>query len=254
MMHKKRTGALILGLVLIVLIVLLLFFWPGRKQPAGPPLVIELVVTAGDELEVAVELEESDLLAHEVLLTVDQPPQVVLGERVKEALRAAQGDSSLVVEEGLNDPREVTAIVIERIEYDGQGRSGARKRVRLCKELPPGAGGRSAPAAITFGVDDNPLAIYDVVAWGEVTWSLTPQGQLEVRSGGQALTLSPGQGGDLPPQAAKVPVKISEYGLMSSDDQSDLPPIVQRDLGAVAFTSKPRIRFLGRCPLKEAQP
>lgn len=246
-MKRKSRNILVALVVVLVLAVLFVWLWGGR---ARAPYVVELTVVTTDELEAAVNYEGNVALSNEFLLGPGDSGPIRLGPEALAAIRAGKGDSTFQIKDGIRELSEIGVIVIERMKYGGEGRDGVIKRVVISKRLEALA--RQTPEEVVLGLDDPMTKLYDVIPWPKkLSWRITRDGKLQAESDGAQLMLAPGEAGKLASAAAEIHVKLTTYGVMSADDASELPPVVEHDLGKVRFTSEISVRFLGRVPMEE---
>lgn len=251
-MPRKQKIALAAAIVLILLLVLLIWLWPRGRRHEGPA-VVEITIKATDTLTLGINVDRGKMLVGEVVVPRHGAEGVLLGESVLAAIKQGQGDQTVTIADGVRKPDDIKVIVVERIEYGGEGRDGTAMRVILAGDLPlPPA--HSAPSQVTLGLDDSPADLYDVLPWPEtISWRFTSEGTLEVHCGQQRLSLAPGQSGTLKVPAADIRVRITDI-----DDTAEIPdgddvelPTVEKDLGPVRFTTQILIRYLGRLPIVE---
>jgi hypothetical protein len=250
-MPRTRKVVFAAAIVLAVLLILLIWLWPRGRHEG--PAVVEITIKATDTLTLGINVDRGKTLVGEVVISRQGAEGVLLGEAVLAALEQGQGDQTVTVTDGVRKPADIGVIVVERIEYGGEGRDGTAMRVILAGDLPnPPA--HSAPSQLTLGLSDSPADLYDVLPWPEtISWRLTSDDVLEVQCGSQRMSLAPGQAGTLKVPAADVRVRITEV-----DDTAEIPdgdnvelPIVKKDLGPIRFTSEISIRYLGRLPIVE---
>jgi hypothetical protein len=213
-------------------------------------------IQAGDDMAMSVNVDLPDALSDQMVIDPDSEGRLLLGPELIAAIKKGLGDQSVQMPEGVTELEEIGAVIIERITYKGEGRTGAVTRIRLAAEMtdPPE---RKTPDKVAIGLDDSNAALYDVLPWpADLSWSLIDDDKLKVVSGETVVELEVGQSGDLPSVTAEIPVTIEEV-----DDTADIPdgddvklPTVQRDLGKVKFTSALSVRYLGRLKIAEDKP
>jgi len=225
----------------------------GGSGPGEPPMVIEVSIKATDELAMSITVDAGPELSSGVILDPDAEDQIFLGPELIAAIESGIVDRTFVKDESISGIEDVGAVVIERIEYAGQGRGGVFKRIRLSADTPePPAG--STPDRIAIELDGAVTALYGVLPWPEnISWTVTDDNKLKVASGETVLELAVGESGKLPVVTAEIPLSIEEV-----DDTADIPdgddvklPTVKRDIGTVKFTAEITVRWLGRLKITE---
>ena len=254
-MNRKRSIQIsaVAAIVIAIVIVVLCFRGCGGGGPKGQPIVIEVSIQAGDELAMSINVEPGHELAGEMIMDPDAEGQLLLSPDLIAAIEKGVGDHSVQLPEGLTELDDIGAVIIERINYAGQGRGGGFTRVRLAADLPEPTQ-RKTPDKVVIGADHPTSSLYDVLPWpGEISWTLTGDDKLKVTSGQTVLELAVGESGDLASITAEIPVSIEEV-----DDTADIPdgddvklPTVKRDLGKVKFTTEISVRYLGRLKIAE---
>ena len=254
-MNRKRSIqiAVVAVIVIVVVIVLLCIRGCGGGGPKGQPIVIEVSIKAGDELAMFINVEPGNTLACGMIIDPDADGKLFLSTELIAAIKKGVGDHSLELPEGITRLDDIGAVIIERINYTGQGRGGGSKRIRLAADLPDPTQ-RKTPDKVAIGADDPVALLYEVLPWPEgISWTLIGDDKLKVTSGKTTLELAVGESGKLEPVTAEIPVSIEE-----ADPAADLPdgddvklPTVKRDLGKVKFTTAISIRYLGRLKITE---
>jgi hypothetical protein len=225
----------------------------GGRAPKGQPIVIEVSIRAGDELAMSINVEPGDTLAGEMIVDPDAAGKLLLSGELIAAIKKGVGDESLELPEGITEPDDIGAVIIERITYTGQGRGGGFTRIRLAAHLPDPTR-RKTPEKVVIGADDPTSSLYDVLPWPEeISWTLIAGDKLKVTSGKTVLELAVGESGELASITSEIPVSLEEV-----DDTADIPdgddvklPTVKRDLGKVKFTTAIAVRYLGRLKITE---
>ncbi|MDP6544632.1 MAG: hypothetical protein QGH60_11620 [Phycisphaerae bacterium] len=254
-MNRKRSIqiAVVAVIVIVVVVVLLCIRGCGGGGPKGHPIVIEVSIRAGDDLMMFINVEPDNTLAGGIVTDPDADGQLLMSPELIAAIKKGAGDHSVELPEGVTEPDGIGAVVIERINYTGQGRGGGGTRIRLAAGLPDPPQ-RKTPDKVVIGADDPASSLYDVVPWPEgISWALIGDDKLKVTSGKTVLELAVGESGELDPVTAEIPVSIEEV-----DSTADIPdgddvkvPTVKRDLGKVKFTTSISVRYLGRLKITE---
>lgn len=201
----------------------------------------------------SINVEPGEVLASELILDPDEDGKLLLGPELIAAIKKGLGDHSVLLPEGLTELDDIGAVIVERINYTGQGRGGGFTRIRLAADIPdPPA--RKTPDKVVIGVDDPTSSLYDVLPWPDkISWHTSGDDKLKVTCGETTVELGVGESGEIASITAEIPVSIEEI-----DDTAEIPdgddvklPTVKRDLGKVKFTSAISVRYLGRLKITE---
>lgn len=220
-------------------------------QKLADVTAIEVIIEATDELPFRFLSKQIPQMADKEMQTFGEGQNIIISRQMREAIRRGETDGSVILSPGLEFPKDVQFVVLERIRFMGEGRHSQQTRLVYLGSLEEYQA-RTQPERLDLKVWDSSSRVDEVIPWPKsLTWNLTEEGNLLLKWDEERI-LSPGQSLDLPAVFASIPV-MQEHHVEILKSKKDPSPskIIKTDFGRIRFGSRITIRFLGQCTLSE---